>query len=134
MRSDRASPRAECRILGWWGSTSRVRRSQCSMPGAYPPGSLLGGVAQAVHRLADDPRDVHLRDTDALADLGLGEVLGEAQPQHLALALVEHAHQPLPRGGVLGHAEARVLDAQDDAGRLALLVVVPRAVQRHGAV
>ena len=64
IRIDRASPRAECRIFGWCGSTSSVRRSQCSMA-AEPTASLLGGLAQPRDRLADDARDVHLRDADA---------------------------------------------------------------------
>src|SRR3954453_20892342 len=103
MRIDRASPRAECRILGWCGSTSRVRRSQCSIAGAYPSGSLLSGVAQAIDRLADDARHVHLADADAVADLGLGEILGEAEPLRLALALAEQADQALDGRRVLGH-------------------------------
>ena len=49
------------------------------------------GRAQAPERLADDARDLHLRHADALADLGLREVLGEAQAQHQPLALVEVA-------------------------------------------
>src|SRR4051794_20420110 len=104
------------------------------MPGAYPPGSLLGGVAQAVHRLADDPRDVHLADADALPDLGLGEVLGEAQPQHLALALGQHAHQALDRGRVLRHGEPGILDPVGGAEAVAVVVLLARAVERDCAV
>ena len=47
-----------------------------------------------------------------LADLRLRQVLLEAQAQHLALAVGQHAHQPLDGGGVLGHGEARVLHAE----------------------
>src|SRR4051794_7297533 len=36
MRIERAEPRAECRISGWWGSTVSVRRSQCSMAAILP--------------------------------------------------------------------------------------------------
>src|SRR3954451_23772082 len=111
MRIDRASPRAECRILGWCSSTSRVRRSQCSIAGAYPSGSLLSGVAQAIDRLADDARHVHLADADAVADLGLGEILGEAGPQHPGFPLADPPHQALDGRRVLGHGEAGILDS-----------------------
>ena len=114
------------------------RRSQCSMrprrglrvtvgsPAASPPASA--SLAQLRDRLADEARDVHLRDADALADLGLGEVLREAQPQDLALALGQHAHQALDGRGVLGDAEARVLDAD----RVARAVRRPRRRRRAG--
>src|SRR3954453_12213988 len=134
MRIDRASPRAECRILGWCGSTSRVRRSQCSIAGAYPSGSLLSGVAPAIDRLADDARHVHLADADAVADLRLGEILGEAEPQHLAFALAEHPHQALDGRRVLGHGEAGILDSVGRAEAVALLVLLARAVERDRTV
>ena len=66
-----------------------------------------------------------------VADLGLRQILREAQPQDLALALGQDPHQPLDRGRVLGLAEARVLDAERDADAVALLVVVARAVERR---
>ena len=81
--------------------------------------------------LADQARDVHLRDADARADLRLREVLLEAQAQHLALAVGEHAHQALDRGGVLGHGEAGVLGADRVGDAAGVLVVVARAVERQ---
>src|SRR5688500_6779755 len=63
------------------------------------------GGAQPRERLADQARDLHLRDADARADLGLREVLGEAQPEHLALARGDRGHQPLQRRAVLCEAE-----------------------------
>ena len=69
-----------------------------------------------------------------VADLGLRQVLLEAQPQHLALALGQHAHQALDRRRVLGVAEAGVLDAEGDADAVAVLVVLARAVERDRAV
>ena len=54
---------------------------------------------------------MHLGDADAGPDLRLGEVLVEAQAQHLALAIAEDAHQALDRRGVLGEPDARVVDA-----------------------
>ena len=47
----------------------------------------LGELAQLLQGLADAPRDVHLGDPEPLADLALGEVLGEAQAQDLAVAI-----------------------------------------------
>ena len=66
-----------------------------------------GVGAQARDRLADDARDLHLRDADPLADLGLREVLGEAQAQDLALARRDDPHDVLDGGAVLGQGEAR---------------------------
>ena len=43
---------------------------------------ILQALAQARERLADQTRDLHLRYADPLADLGLRQVLGEAQRQH----------------------------------------------------
>ena len=62
-------------------------------------------------RLADDAADLHLRDADALADLGLRQVLDEAQAQDLALARADRAQQPAQRGAILGEAEALVVAA-----------------------
>ena len=70
-----------------------------------------------------------------VADLGLGEVLLEAQPQHLALAVGEHAHQPLDawrgprRRPKPGPRRRRVGEP-----RRRLVVLVARAVERDGAV
>src|SRR5918998_6479209 len=106
------------------------------MPESYPWSvalnlrGLLGLLAQPRDRLADDPRDVHLGDADAGADLRLGQVLGEAQPQHLALSLREHGHEPVHGGGVLGEAEARVLGPEALRDRLVVVVVAARAVER----
>ena len=97
IRIDRASPRAECRIFGWCGSTSSVRRSQCSMRGSV---LRLGLRAASRRRLIAwrMMRETCIWDTPTrVADLGLREVLGEAQAQDLALALAEHAHQALDR-------------------------------------
>src|SRR5689334_16335106 len=96
---------------------------------------LVRLLAQLGDRLADETRDVHLRDADAGADLRLRQVLGEAQPEHLALALGEDAHEPLDGGRVLGDAEARILPAHRRTdGPLPLLLVVARAVERDRAV
>src|SRR3954454_19455590 len=74
-------------------------------------GRILRSLAQLRDGVADEPGDVHLGDADALADLGLREILGEAQAQDLALTLGEHAHEPLDGRRVLGHTEAGILDS-----------------------
>src|SRR3954470_24287900 len=96
--------------------------------------TFLGLRAQAGDRLPDQARDVHLRHAHDVPDLGLREVLLEAQAQDLALAIGEHPHQPLDGGGVLGQLEAVVL-AAERVGEVALLVLlVAGAVERDGAV
>src|SRR5689334_19151504 len=77
---------------------------------------------QPRERLADQPRDLHLRDADALADLRLRHVLGEAQAQDLALARTQAEHQPVEGRSVLGEAEAGVVAADRVGERLALVL------------
>ena len=74
------SGRSECMTAARSASRRRAR----VVP--VRPGSSVCGCVQAGDRVADDARGLHLRDADALADLSLGEVLLEAQAQHLALA------------------------------------------------
>ena len=94
-----------------------------------------GVGAQARDRLADDARDLHLRDADALADLGLREVLVEAQAQHLALARRDRAHEVLERRAVLGQREAVLLGAERVAeGVAAVVLAAARRLQRGGLV
>ena len=66
-------------------------------------------LAQLSERAAEDPRDVHLRVADLLGDLRLGQILGEAQPQDLALDLVEDPGAGIDRGPVLDQAERGVV-------------------------
>ena len=54
---------------------------------------------------------MHLRDADAGADLRLGQVLLEPEPQDLALAVGEHAHQAVDGRGRLGDVIAGVVGA-----------------------
>src|SRR5437588_13127288 len=57
---------------------ARLGRELCGL------GLELG--AQPGRRRAQDPRYLHLRDADLLADLALGEVLDEAEVQHEPVA------------------------------------------------
>jgi hypothetical protein len=50
-------------------------------------GPFAGGVAESLYRPADQPRDVHLREPDALCDLRLGQPVLEAHAEDLAVAL-----------------------------------------------
>src|SRR5215216_1256846 len=56
---------------------------------------IVSGLAQPLDRRSDDPRDLHLRDAEARADLRLRQILGEAQPQHVTVSIAEDAHQVL---------------------------------------
>ena len=59
--------------------------------------------------LLEQPRDVHLRDPDAVRDLSLHHVLLEAQAQHRPLALAQARQHPIEVGGLLRAGVARVL-------------------------
>src|SRR5579863_9560469 len=68
--------------------------------------------AHARERLADQAGDLHLRDADALADLGLGEIVAEAQLQHEALARRDACQQGLEHSVLLGALKAALLHAE----------------------
>src|SRR5215204_3321683 len=72
---------------------------------------VLGDRAQALERSPDQPRDVHLRDADALRDLGLRQILDEAQVQHDPVARRQRRQRRRDRRAVLDQLEAAILDA-----------------------
>src|SRR5689334_5842152 len=88
------------------------------------PALLRGGrvLARALERRAQDPRDLHLRDADVLADLALREVLGEAQVEHAVLARRERADAARHDVAALDEREGLVLAADRLAERAGLAV------------
>src|SRR6476469_10512006 len=97
--------------------------------------ALLVARAQAGQRLADQARDLHLRDADALADLSLREILAEAQLQHDALTLGDAREQGLERRARLGALVAAVGGAKRLGYALGLFVARgARRVERACAV
>src|SRR3954470_3493216 len=77
-------------------------------------------LAHRVDRAPDQPRHVHLRDTDGAGDLALGEALVEAQAHDLPLALAQAVEPRAQQHAMLGELEA--------------LVVAADRVERAGAV
>src|SRR4051794_38020747 len=75
---------------------------------------------ELLERLADQPRDVHLRDAEDRADLSLLEVLLEAQPQDLAVARRQVPEIVVDQDRVLCRAERLVLTAEQLAQRRGL--------------
>ena len=63
-------------------------------------GAAVGGVGNArqdpqlLERVTQQARDVHLRHADAGRDLGLREVLAEAQLEHATLAVGQMLNAP----------------------------------------
>src|SRR5215207_6211156 len=101
-------------------------------------GIPLGGERRGAERLPhplerapQQPRDVHLRDADALGDLALREPGEEAQQQDAALALAQRAEAAAELDALLGGLVARVL-GPDPRDRLS--VFPERLVERDGAV
>jgi len=123
------SGRSKCTTAAQSASRRRARMVPAR------PGSSLRGCAQAGDRVADDARGLHLRDADASADLPLGELLLEAQAQHLALARRDRAQQQGERRAVLGQPEARLGAGERVAERVAGTVLAgARGLQRRRAV
>jgi hypothetical protein len=80
--------------------------------------------------VADQPRDVHLREAHALGDLALEEILLEAQAQHDALSVGQIGEHEVEVGGVFGADVAGVVVRQElRAGAFAFVVVVQRPVE-----
>ena len=65
-----------------------------------------GGGLECRDRLPDEAGDVHLGDPEAVSDLGLGEVVLEAQSEDDALAVGERVEQSVDERGVLDALEA----------------------------
>ena len=88
-------------------------------------------VAEPLDGGAEDPRDLHLRDADPLADLALRQVLDEAQVQDLAVALRQRLEPLLEHHVVLDLVEVLVAaaDLLDERDRAA---VVASAHRRRG--
>ena len=70
----------------------------------WPRGSVVsGGQAspQLLQRSSENPRDLHLRDADALGYLGLGQAVEESQRHDGALIFAESRKESLDGFGVL---------------------------------
>src|SRR3954471_15785691 len=89
---------------------------------------VLGDRAEPLEGAPDEPGDVHLGDADPLGDLGLGEVLDEAEVQHDAVARRERLERRRDRRAVLDELEAVVLDPD----RLGVGLAVPLVAEAVG--
>src|SRR4051794_22838571 len=97
-------------------------------------GARSGSCVELLEDLAQQPRDVHLREPDALADLALGQVLLHAQPEDLPLAMAERLHERLDGRPVIGAGVAGVLAAHEVAELGRLLAVADGGRERRGGV
>ena len=98
-------------------------------------GSAACGALQTAERAAQQPRHVHLRVPDLLADLALCEVVHEAQLHHAALELWERLPGAGDRVAALHQLVGRVHVAEQvqEGARLVVLARGGR-VQRRGLV
>src|SRR6476659_7291408 len=80
-------------------------------------------LADLFERAADQPRDVHLRDSDLLRDLRLRQPFEETQMEDLALALVKDAKPRREHGAILRDV-VLVLLRPDRLERIELLSVL----------
>src|SRR5215218_9966644 len=84
---------------------------------------VLGDRSQPLQGAPDQARYVHLGDPDAVGDLGLREVLDEAQVQHDAIARGQRMQRRRDRRAVLDQLEAVVLDTDRLGVGLAVALV-----------
>src|SRR4051812_24395914 len=142
MRHGPRSRSALSTSAGCWGSASPV----ISVPYTASSSAMrailerLRGVlavlrALDVHpqpgeRLADETRDLHLAHADALGDLGLGQILREAQAQDLLVAVGKDVEGALEQDAHFGAAHLGV-EAADRVGQRHVLA--DRLLQRARA-
>src|SRR6476659_11232920 len=89
-------------------------------------------LADLFERAADQPRDVHLRDTDLLRDLRLRQPFEEAQVENRPLAVVEDAKTRLEDGAILGHLVFVLLGAEGlEWVEVAIIVLAARACRER---
>ncbi len=89
-----------------------------------------GDGAQPLQGAADEPGDLHLADPEHEADLRLGQILFEAQPQDLAVARGQAAAELLGQHPLVGTIKARVQLAEAVAERARLVALIDRGVER----
>src|SRR4051812_35296370 len=82
---------------------------------------------------AEQARHVHLRDAETAADLGLAQVLLEAQANEVAFALGQRAQRAAEERRLLGGVEAAV-DRAGGAPAVALVTGLGWGVERFDAV
>ena len=83
-------------------------------------------------RPPDEAGDLHLGDPEAGSDLGLGEVVLEAQSEDEALAVGQRGEQPVDEHGVIDALEAGLF-GREEVDR-AVPFVAERLVERVGVV
>ena len=76
---------------------------------------------------------MHLRATDTPADLGLREVLAEAELHYERVAFGQNGKQTLKRGRGFGSGKARVFASEPLAQRVGVAVGDQRSVERVAA-
>src|ERR1700733_6732638 len=97
-------------------------RTASAHPGAGRAASIVGpldarsarrGVgAELDHRATQEARHVHLRAADSLADLPLGELVDQAQSEHLAFDVAQPGPARRDRLAMFSELEPDVLAAQ----------------------
>src|SRR3954471_8261815 len=133
--------RPRVRDSSWLSGPARARCGAARRRGRRQPEPLRHAAHRPVRPsldvhpepgegLADQARDLHLGDADAIGDLGLRHVLFEAQPQHLAVPGAEHAERAVEQRAHLGAVELGVVVAE---GVREAHVLAGRLLERAGA-
>jgi hypothetical protein len=91
-----------------------------------------GGGLECRDRLPDEAGNVHLGDPEAGSDLGLREILLEAQSEDDALAVGERVEQPVDERGVIDALEAGLFGGEEVDRVIPFLA--ERLVERVGVV
>src|SRR5918996_3120364 len=107
------------------GAPPREAMPRQALLGGAPVGHVVGRDLRAdlLERAADEPGDVHLRDSDLLRDLRLRKALEEAQVEDAALAFVERTQPRGEHGAVFAHL-VFVLDLAERLERVEIRVAV----------
>ena len=113
----------------------RRRRRSARGPREESSGGLRRRKQELRDRAAEQPRDVHLRVAEALADLGLRELLLVVQAHDLLVSLVQRVDQRVEADALEGAVDLVVVGAERVDQRLLAVVHAgeARLVERVGA-
>src|SRR3954469_14839676 len=116
--------------ISWLRRASSTRCASSLTAEGYPTSlERVSACFEFGDSAAQDPRHMHLRDTDPIGDLALGEVAEKSKPHDLPLALRELGEEPFQIDAVFDTREPIVVDGDELAARRTTIFTGGRGVE-----